>query len=478
DFAIHTPRRRPHEFGDSKGGRVRPECSDERRRLRPPLAVHRVCVEKRWHLRNGKPRPVAPEGAELDHLILPKHAISEPFPPGMRAVHYAARHGSLEMLKFLKERKTDMTSTSVTGAHPGPPLGRSGRPSLGPPGGWCPHGGLDAPCRSKDGPTALDVAFLFLGNTAAQSNHFASQFPGFGVRKARHWGKPLKCGIFERRKNGSAAQKQEEEEDRGEKGSGAKKREKGVARSIGQDLDKADKATRGAGDAGAAPGSAAAQPRRAAQEPGRGRGTQELDKKLLKAASDGDLEGVKIWLDEGADVEAASSAMGEEKGLRPLHLAAWAGHVGVVRELLRRGADFKARGRDGYSAIHYAARGGFVEVLKILHENKCNMKAKTDNGQTLLHVAADNGNLKAFEWIIENTNIDLDAKTHDKSTALELAQKARQKSIVTYLLKTPALDAFQKKDLRKVRELIAGGFDANAVFQDKKTKASLSSVCL
>ncbi|XP_037804224.1 ankyrin-3-like [Penaeus monodon] len=162
--------------------------------------------------------------------------------------------------------------------------------------------------------------------------------------------------------------------------------------------------------------------------------------------------------------------MGEEKGLRPLHLAAWAGHVGVVRELLRRGADFKARGRDGYSAIHYAARGGFVEVLKILHENKCNMKAKTDNGQTLLHVAADNGNLKAFEWIIENTNIDLDAKTHDKSTALELAQKARQKSIVTYLLKTPALDAFQKKDLRKVRELIAGGFDANAVFQDKKNK--------
>lgn len=74
-------------------------------------------------------------------------------------------------------------------------------------------------------------------------------------------------------------------------------------------------------------------------------------------------------------------------------------------------------------------------MLKILHENKCNMKAKTDNGQTLLHVAADNGNLKAFEWIIENTNIDLDAKTHDKSTALELAQKARQKSIVTYLLK-------------------------------------------
>jgi len=34
-------------------------------------------------------------------------------------------------------------------------------------------------------------------------------------------------------------------------------------------------------------------------------------------------------------------------GLRPLHLAAWAGHVGVVRELLSRDADFKARGREG-----------------------------------------------------------------------------------------------------------------------------------
>ncbi|XP_063601900.1 putative ankyrin repeat protein RF_0381 [Penaeus indicus] len=178
-----------------------------------------------------------------------------------------------------------------------------------------------------------------------------------------------------------------------------------------------------------------------------------------------------MWLDEGADVEAVSSAKGDEKGLRPLHLAAWAGHAGVVRELLSRDADFKARGgRDGYSAIHYAAKGGFVEVLKILHENKCNMKAKTDSGQTLLHVAADNGNLKAIEWIVENTNIDLDAKNNDRSTALEVAQKARQKDIVNYLMKTPAQEAIRKGDLGKVRELVAGGFDVNAVLQEKKNK--------
>ncbi|ROT71487.1 receptor-interacting serine/threonine-protein kinase 4, partial [Penaeus vannamei] len=111
------------------------------------------------------------------------------------------------------------------------------------------------------------------------------------------------------------------------------------------------------------------------------------------------------------------------------------GHAGVVRELLSRDADFRARGRDGYSAIHYAATGGHIDVLRILHEKKCNMKAKKDSGQTILHVAADNGNLEAFEWIAENTNIDHNTTNNEGKTALDVAQNGRQKSIVTYLLK-------------------------------------------
>lgn len=74
----------------------------------------------------------------------------------MRAVHYAARHGSLEMLKLLKERNTDMTSTSVRGHTALHWAARGGH--LDAARWLVSHGGLDATCRSKDGATALDVA--------------------------------------------------------------------------------------------------------------------------------------------------------------------------------------------------------------------------------------------------------------------------------------------------------------------------------
>ncbi|XP_047481784.1 ankyrin-3-like isoform X2 [Penaeus chinensis] len=454
------------------------------------------------------------EGAKLDHLIVQRSS------EGMRAVHYAARHGSLEMLALLKERNVDMTSTTVEGHTALHWAALGGQTDAAR---WLvEHGGLDAACRSKSGATALDVAlkankaevadFLRritrvggLGNNRRQPHEGeagaaaeaaggggvgAVGRKGVGETTGRGEARAMAQGLKETDKitrvgglgsNGNADQPRETvviieqgveavEAEAGGRGVGVGAAERKGAEATTGRGEARDKETRGAGDAGAAPRNPPPHARRAAQEPGRARGTPELDAKLLKAASDGDLKGVKMWLDEGADIEAASSAKGEEKGLRPLHLAAWAGHAGVVRELLRRGADIRARGRDGYSAIHYAARGGFDEVLKILHENKCNMRAKTDSGQTLLHVAADNGNLKATEWIVEHTNVDLEVKNNDGKTALEVAHIAKQKAIVNYLMKTPAQEAIQKGDLSKVRELVAGGFDANAVFQEKKNK--------
>nr|XP_027220828.1 serine/threonine-protein phosphatase 6 regulatory ankyrin repeat subunit B-like [Penaeus vannamei] len=402
------------------------------------------------------------KGADLDPLIVKQST------EGMRAVHYAAWHGSLEMLWLLKEKNAVLTATSVEGHTALHWAARGGQ--LDAVKWLLSHGGLDAACRSKDGATALDVA-LRLRKTDVVD--FLKSFTR-DVGPANLGGKAPQTHeievIIEQRIEAGATD--ETGGVRGavrRKGSGSTAGREGAA-ATAQGLAKTDAGTRAAGVAGAAPTNPQPRQGEVAQDPGLGQGTPDLDAKLLKAASDGDLQGVRFWLSAGASVEAASSAMGEERGLRPLHLAAWAGHVGVVRELLSRDADFKARGREGYSAIHYAAKGGHIDVLRILHEKKCNMKAKTDSGQTILHVAADNGNLKAFKWIAENTDIDHNTTNNEGKTALDVAQNGRQKSIVTYLLKIPEQEAFQKGDMSKVRDLLTDGFDVNTVFQEKKKK--------
>ncbi|XP_063601790.1 putative ankyrin repeat protein RF_0381 [Penaeus indicus] len=96
------------------------------------------------------------KGADLDRLIVQKSSeVSEPFSPGLRAVHYAARHGSLEMLRLLKERNVDMTSTTVGGHTALHWAALGGHLDAAR---WLVAHGVDAACRSKDGATALDVA--------------------------------------------------------------------------------------------------------------------------------------------------------------------------------------------------------------------------------------------------------------------------------------------------------------------------------
>jgi ankyrin repeat protein len=54
--------------------------------------------------------------------------------------------------------------------------------------------------------------------------------------------------------------------------------------------------------------------------------------------------------DHGADIEAC-----DDSGWRPLHYAAFYGHISVVKELIEvRHADINARTNDGRKALQFA----------------------------------------------------------------------------------------------------------------------------
>ncbi|ROT74448.1 putative ankyrin-1-like [Penaeus vannamei] len=308
------------------------------------------------------------KGADLDPLIVKQST------EGMRAVHYAAWHGSLEMLRLLKEKNADLTATSVEGHTALHWAARGGQ--LDAVKWLLSHGGLDAACRSKDGATALDVALRLRKTDVAD---FLKSFTR-GVGPANLDGKPpqtheIEVNIKQRTEAGAT-----DEAGVGgavvRKGSGSTAGREGAA-ATAQGLAKTNAGTRAAGVAGAAPTNPQPRQGEVAQDPGLGQGTPDLDAKLLKAASDGDLQGVRFCLSAGASVEAASSAMGEErvvfperkeKWLRPLHLQRGRGTWASFVSFLVEAPNSKARGREGYSAIHYAAKGGHIDVLRILHE--------------------------------------------------------------------------------------------------------------
>merc|ERR1711933_581154 len=88
-----------------------------------------------------------------------------------------------------------------------------------------------------------------------------------------------------------------------------------------------------------------------------------LDGPLPRAAIAGRVQELRRLVDEeGGDVEAADP----ELGLRPLHLAAEAGHMCAVEALIGLGADAAATSVEGWSPLSLAAERGHLAMVQRL----------------------------------------------------------------------------------------------------------------
>ncbi|KAL6642604.1 hypothetical protein ACP70R_020785 [Stipagrostis hirtigluma subsp. patula] len=105
----------------------------------------------------------------------------------------------------------------------------------------------------------------------------------------------------------------------------------------------------------------------------------------------------------------------------PLHLAAWAGHVEVVRCLCKHKADVGAAAMDDTAAIHFASQKGHVEVVRELLASGATVKAKNRKGFTPLHFAAQNSHLELVKYLVKK-GADITAKTKGGQTALHVAE--------------------------------------------------------
>ena len=74
--------------------------------------------------------------------------------------------------------------------------------------------------------------------------------------------------------------------------------------------------------------------------------SDELNEKMIEAATNGKADEVNRLIDEGADPNAKNSG-----GLTALHRAVFYGHKDVVRVLLDRGANPNATQNDGWTPL-------------------------------------------------------------------------------------------------------------------------------
>ena len=123
-----------------------------------------------------------------------------------------------------------------------------------------------------------------------------------------------------------------------------------------------------------------------------------------------------------------------------LFSAASRGCDGMAAILLGRdGLDLDARDRWGLTALHYASRHGHARIVERLLDAGADIQAADQYGFTPLHEAAEKGHLDVATALVDHGAdpsaglVNAYGSYQSGATAIDLAHKARRRTVVRYL---------------------------------------------
>ncbi|KAH9401272.1 hypothetical protein TYRP_002868 [Tyrophagus putrescentiae] len=187
---------------------------------------------------------------------------------------------------------------------------------------------------------------------------------------------------------------------------------------------------------------------------------------------------------------AAAAAAAEDDDRNPLHRAASAGQINLVRQLLEtagNGASYPIDLPDslGWTPLIIAASAGHREVVAYLVERGANVQAVTANSQSALHFACGKGHLEVVKLLVDN-GCSLNTRDRFGYTPFIRAVLANREAVVEYLLtvsKAGKIDldgkdklgnsalhiACEEENLRMVQLLLEAGADVKATNGEGRT---------
>lgn len=162
------------------------------------------------------------------------------------------------------------------------------------------------------------------------------------------------------------------------------------------------------------------------------RGGERADSDLLEAAENGKIKNVEQALEEGANVEVI-----DDRGMKPIHWAAFRGHSEIVRILIERGANVNATNTALWTPIMHASLEGHEGIVKLLLEKGANINSKTSVSGTALMFASGKGHLEVVKVLLDSgadSTIEIDGTdSEDGMTAEVYARRGGYREIVDLL---------------------------------------------
>ena len=188
----------------------------------------------------------------------------------------------------------------------------------------------------------------------------------------------------------------------------------------------------------------------------------EVDDQLIDAAQKGDTKAVLSALENGANVNARN-----KYGLSALMVAAKEAKTDTALALIEKGADVNEADNENSTPLLFATEGGQVDIVTALLEKGADVNARRDDGCTAL-ISAAMGSTSIVRELLRH-GADVNAES-ENVTALITARQYGQTDIVnilmeagaTYNLNEQLMDAAEKGNEVKVRELLAKGADPSA----------------
>jgi ankyrin repeat protein len=193
-----------------------------------------------------------------------------------------------------------------------------------------------------------------------------------------------------------------------------------------------------------------------------------FDAKLLQAVRMGDAPGARALLSRGADARAR-----DKDGSTALMWAAVYGDASLLDTLLSQGADVNAKNHAGATALMWAI--GNLQNVQLLVDRGADVNARSNTGYSPLLIASNSEGLVAIQKLLLERGAKVNEASNSGFTALMAAAGSDSSEAVSWLLQkgadprartrvgwTALHSAATSGNIDRVRALLDHGADVNA----------------